>query len=262
MKHYFTYWGGSEIDVLLRNISEPKLKEATLYLLELGRYSGSDRDNLNHFLNYNNPKKKKKYQTGVALENAVRVSPTFKRIEVFLKRYQEDPKSSTDDRNIEFLAWLSGFNPRPFQVFRNSKERETSDDKDSKDKIVKESEKETHIKNHYNFNNEILNKFEYEMLIDVIREFDLMENSTFVSFRKRINDDIEMQSRIILKLENRVLQFEKKLKQLKLAKKMAGGLGLFLVSIDYREPSIANLFEDFLEELIGVEGEDIIDDLI
>lgn len=262
MKHYSTHLGGKEIEVLLKDVSEPKLKEATLYLLQLGRCSGVDRHNLNHFLNFNNPGKKKKFVSGEALENAVRVSPTFKRIEVFIKRYRGDSESSTDPRNIEFLAWLAGYTPRPFEVFRTSSDKDGNPEINHLTEIKKVSEKEAHIKNHFDFNRKILKRFETELLIDVLKDLNLMEVDAFVAYRTKIDDDLAMQTEIILQLQKKVNQLENKLKQLKLAKRMAGGFGLFLVSVDYREPSLTYLFGDLLAAFSGLEHEDFFDELL
>lgn len=261
MRSYFKDYGGTELSVLLRNPNEGKLKEACFYLIETKQHSGDDIKRLNLFLNFNNPVKKKKFVDGSQLSQVIKDSPVFKRIVVFIKRYRENPESSTDSRNIEFLAWLINFRPRPFESYRNSSYdyellRNIADKKSSL-----KSEKELHMVDQLSFAANFCLNLRNESLIDVLKDYDLMQNESFIKYRSEIDDDIAMQAFTISKLETKIASLQNQLKKARLARNIAGVIGLFFVSIDYEKFSMEKIFDDLLEDYSGMDSDDFFEAL-
>lgn len=262
MEAYFEDYGGPELSILLRDANARKLKDACLFNLQQERFSGNDIVNLNHFLNQKNPSKKKKLVTEENLIRAVEDYQGFKKVEMFIKRYRDNPESSTDDRNIEFLASLIDFEPRPFSNFRQPKNKDLVQKDSAEQKGLNLSEKELLLFDQLHFNRDILEKLKDEILVEVLKNYDLERNESFLRYKNKIKDTVAMQTITIARLETKVHTLQTQLKRARIAKRWAGGLGLFFVSIDYRQPSIDNLFSDLLEAYEGIDEDDILEDLI
>ena len=262
MEAYFEGYGGNELFPLLHNVNVRKLKDACIFKLRQESYSGDDIHNLNHFLDQNNPYKKRKLTSTQKLIETIEDYAGFKKVEVFIKRYASNPESKTDPRNVELLAWLINFKPRPFEKFRKSDEDHDFllSFKESMNSLT--SDKEKLIAKQMAFFTEMFEKLKEEILIEVLKDYDLNHNITFQRYANRIEDQVTLQAYTISKLEAKISVLQSQLKRAKWARRIAGGFGLFFVSIDYREPSLDSLFGDLLHSFSGMEEEDIIDDLV
>ena len=259
---YFQDFGGDELFPLLYDVNVRKLKDACIFKLRQESYSGEDIDNLNHFLDQNNPNKKRKLISQQALIESIEDYTGFKKVAVFIKRYVSNPESKTDRRNVELLAWLIDFKPRPFRKFRENDDDNTFLQSLQESLSSLPSEKEKLIAKQMVFFTEMFKKFKEEILIEVLEDYNLNHNLTFQEYANRIEDQITIQAYTISKLEAKIRVLQSQLKKAKWARRIVGGIGLFFVSIDYREPSLDSFFGDLLQDFSGMDEEDIIDDLV
>jgi len=261
METYLIEYGGEELATLLMHPSIGKIKEACLFLLQQKLYSRVDIINLNHFLNFGKTDTYKKYKEE-ELENAIKDYTGFKRVVQFIARYKDNKENSTDLANVEFIAWLTNFRPRPFNAYRSTL---------TTDNAVKElsgqqtdsytSKKELHIFEQILFNDKLLRKFREEVLKMVLKEYDLENNDSFIRYRKKMADDIVMQAFTIKELKRKLNILNRQLKHATFARRYLGLVGLFFVNVDYREASVTTIFEDFTDIYQGLE-DDFWDDFI
>lgn len=261
MREYEKDYGGDDLAPFLREPSASSLKEACIYLLESKQHSSIDIQSLNNFLNHNNSKKSGQV-SGDELKRAIKSSPTFKRIEVFLKRYRDNPDVTTNDLNTEFVAWLVNFIPRPFNAYRTQNVSSKASDPIPESEDFELPEKIKKLLEEMMFNAEFLKSVKGKMLNQVLMDYDLMNNASFIKYREAYEDDIAMQHDMVVQLEEKVLRLEGKLRFAKRVRRFMGGFGLFLLSVDVREPSVDNIFQDLIDEQLGLDEDDILDNII
>ncbi len=265
MQSYFKDYGGEDVSYFLMNPTVGKLKDLSRFLLQQKRYLTKDRLILNKFLNINNDIPVE-YLKEEDFDKAILGHDynEFKRVVQFINRYEKNPKHQTDVRNINFIAWLIDFRPRPYSIQLNSIEDDNDGQADNllgKTGYYK-SEKELHVLKQLLFDKELLKEFRQELLNKVLKDYKLENNQSFVDYRKQLGDYMTMQAYTISRLEAKVNVLQKQLRRARRTRRLAGGLGLFFVGVDYREPSVDNVFEDLLDELSGCDDDDLLDDIL
>ena len=108
-------------EAIYTSIGKPtsnNFKNATKLSLEK-RCSTEDIRLLNMFLNNGRKGQPIYCKSKEDIQDAIdsRDYDPFNKVCVFIKKYNKGKKSNTEDVNMEFLAWLSNFEPRPFLNF-------------------------------------------------------------------------------------------------------------------------------------------------
>ncbi|AUP79138.1 hypothetical protein [Flavivirga eckloniae] len=82
----------------------------------------------------------------------------------------------------------------------------------------------------------------------------------FEGLQQKVNDDLEIKTKMITHLENKIEELQSKLKQANFMHNTLGALGLFFVSINYDFMDDQSIFEAFLDD--HDDDGDLIDDII
>jgi len=267
MDAYFKDFGGIVVSNYLEVPSEKKIMNAAIDLLETEkRYLERDKRILNNFLNLGRKDSFVQYHKEQDFVKALRGQPSskYKAIYMYIKRYKEEPESRTDAINLDFIAWLIDFRPRPHssQFEQKFQERKLEEFADQLQEVLK-SEKEIQILKTLFFNENVLKNFKEMVLKEVLMEYQLEDNPSFQRYRKQIADDMAMQAFTINKLKAKISVLRNQLKKARWTKRFFGTVGLFFVTIDYKEPTLDDLFDSLSEIYSEIEVEDEwLDDLI
>ncbi|MEA1785146.1 hypothetical protein U1E44_03510 [Arenibacter sp. GZD96] len=119
MEAFFKGRGGDDLFPFLAHPSPDNLKRATLLLLEQKRLSDADISRINNFLDYGKQDVAYTPRNHESLVKGIRDYDKFKRVTQFISRYKAGTTTNTSITNVEFIACIIDFKPRPFQQYRN-----------------------------------------------------------------------------------------------------------------------------------------------
>lgn len=263
MEAYHSDYGGDMVAHLLKEPTAGKIKEAAEKKIKGNHIKPADIDIIKDFL-----RSGRKEKTIVAkkseLLNAISSYKYYDRLKKFISQYKITNPADTNVANVDFLAWLIDFEPRPMVPidYHNFQTRKIDNLRADLETLIK-TEKELFLLDQLVFTEDFLNNLKERLLIEILKNYNLENNVSFCRYRDKINDDLVMQTFTIRQLETKVISLKRKLRTAARAKRWAGGLGLFFVAIDYKVPSMDNMFEDLLEEYLGVSDiEEFFEDII
>ncbi len=87
-------------------------------------------------------------------------------------------------------------------------------------------------------------------------------NRRFETFQKKVDNDFKLQNDMIKHLKKEIIRVKKERKRASFFYRFFGAIGLFFVSIDYNEITIKNVLNSFMDEYGGLDGDDILEDMI
>ncbi len=108
---------GENLSIYLNSPSPENVKSLALYLLSDKSQLGKDARIVNNFLNFNPKQIAYVPRNYDKLVKDIGAYKKYKRISQFISRYQEDPSHTTAIVNVDFIAWLIDFKPRPLRDY-------------------------------------------------------------------------------------------------------------------------------------------------
>lgn len=96
---------------------------------------------------------------------------------------------------------------------------------------------------------------------NMVEEKDALElaktlEGRFEAFKKKVEDELLLKTKIINYLDDRVIELEATLARAEFINAKFGAIGLFFVSVDYNVLTEESLFDDFGNDMAGLEHDD------
>lgn len=171
--------------------------------------------------------------------------------------------------NTLTLFYFDGEHPTRFKIFEKSFKEDIAkyyEDNRPSDEIIalifeKKTEKQELFDRKQEDLEDLLDKVVGSTIDNLKKELS-ESKERFEAFQKKTNDDIKLQNGLIAHLKTEIEKMQSKRKRAALVYRFFGSFGLFFVQTDYKEISIDNVLDDYLDDFEGIEQEDILDDVI
>lgn len=258
MTHYFKTYGGELIDSYLREPSPNNLAIAATRAITLdSRRKGGDLLKLNDFLEFGTNSIGFRQRTLEEYQNELANYSSYKRVSKFIYNYDDNPNPNTSIKNVEFLAWLSGFEPRPC----SEHEREHGDKNKVSFKLNSSYHPKQNLLAEQIFKNSgLIETFMTSALNDIIEAYDLNKNEDFVKLRNEVGDDILLINLSMAHLQQKATSLRRRKRNIDIIKKYFGAFGLIFVIIKPSNYSIHNFFNETYQNLVDFGIEDFFED--
>lgn len=264
MKDFSIKRKNEDLYIYLNSASPEKIKSLALKLLKNKSLLGKDARIANRFLNFS-PKQIEYIPRST--EKLIKDTSTYtkyKRISQFISRYQDGTSHKTAMVNIDYIAWLIDFKPRPLQDYEKEAHTDNSYNAEHNNKY-NTSRKTIKITPKSIANLEI-RKEDFE---------DLLANFNLPKFEKLLGGIAQRQLHLMLEewkekeliplfenlIEERLLKLDKKIRHSNRLYKRFGILGLMFINTEDNQLLFEkDLFKALGDYQIDMVGNDTIDD--
>nr|WP_299344238.1 hypothetical protein [Allomuricauda sp.] len=258
MEHYFSTYGGSLIDTYLREPSRDNIKTAALRVITLkGRHIGLDSRTLRNFLNYERNGKKYKPIEAKDFEQLLYEYAKYERVSKFVRAYDKSPDARTSLVNVEFLAWLIGFEPRPCSYHEQIREEAKIASFEPEEG---EHPKQAGLAEAIFKNVGLLETFLHHTLDELVDAYGLDKNEAFIRLRTEVGDDFLLLNLCIAFIQQKLKSQRGKKRQMDWAERNFGAFGLVFFAVGPREKGMESFFSEVHKDLIDFGIDDLLDD--